>query len=65
MDRFPPAGDVAELRTLDDAIALLDEWIAAYRRLEHEHSKALFAVEHAHAAIRFDAVVMSKLESPS
>lgn len=64
MDRLPPDGELIELRTLDEALALLGEWITAYRRLEHEHAKALFAVEHAHAAIRFDAVQMQEEESP-
>jgi hypothetical protein len=62
LDRFPPEGDLVELRTLDEAVALLNEWITAYRRLEHEHSKALFAVEHARAAIQFDAVPMPQMQ---
>jgi hypothetical protein len=56
VDRFPAVGEVVELRTLDEALVLLDAWITAYRRLEAEHSSALTYLEHARAAMQFDAV---------
>jgi hypothetical protein len=29
--------EMRELRTLEDAVALLDEWLEAYRELERQH----------------------------
>jgi hypothetical protein len=46
-DFTPPQIEVRELRTLEQAVALLDEWISAYAELErayarlhHRYSKA-------------------------
>jgi hypothetical protein len=35
----PPASELVALRTIDDAVALLDQWVTAYRRLEHQYAK--------------------------
>lgn len=49
--------DVRELTNIEDAVALLDEWIAAYEELRREHMRLLLrcnnlaaALEHARSA---------------
>jgi hypothetical protein len=50
-----------EIHSLEEAIVLLDEWIAAYEelrkdflRLQWKHSKTVDALEHANSVIEFE-----------
>ena len=60
-----------QINSLDQAIVLLDEWIAAYEqlhidhvRLMHKHMVAEEALKHARFAIECDLAVAEIEENP-